>query len=977
LLFAPLQTGVSFVNPVNVSDSIKLSDIPAILQPFVTSVTAALADSGAWSESVASSKKTVASAARVLASSEYVSDVVQRYPEMLPALVESNDLFEKITRDSLELAFSKVVGPVETDDQFMRRLRLFRHRELSRIVWRDISGWADCATTLEELSALADVCIRVAVNRSKHDLTQRFGQPLDQDGAVADFIVVAMGKLGGQELNFSSDIDLVFLYSAAGKTDGSRSIANEEFFRRLAQHFINLVGKQTVDGFVYRVDTRLRPFGESGPLACSTAAFEDYLQQHGRDWERYAWVKARIVNDWSGSKDFNARILRPFVYRRYLDYGVFSSLREMKMLIEREGRAATNRDNIKLGPGGIREIEFIVQTLQLVRGGSVKALRQRQLLLALQELRAEKLMTDVTVEKLTDTYLYLRALENRIQSIADRQTHNLPDDAVEQARLCLAMGCQDWAELVAVTDSHRQVVIENFDEILRHDRNNTSHNSESDDEAHGAAADHTDLEAVAAEHFENVDEVLQKVAALRSGSMYRQMSDTGTQRLERLLPDLIAACGGVDQPARALDGVLRVIESIGRRSAYISLLNENTAALDRLVSLCGSSDFLARQVAAHPLLLDELLDHRIFSAPPDRKDLEHDLQHRLTGAGMDDTERRFEALRNFQQAAVFRVAVADMSGALPLMQVSDRLTDIAELVLEEAIAISFAELSGKHGMPCCVEEESRRRVGFAIAGYGKLGGYELGYGSDLDIVYMHDSDGQEQITDGDKPIDNVVFFGRLARRITHILTMPTPTGALYEVDTRLRPSGNSGLLVTSLTALAKYQRDDAWTWEHQALLRARAVAGDERVRAAFEALRRKVLVEYVRRDSLYEEVLAMRQRMRSELNKSTTDQFDLKQGEGGVVDIEFQVQYLVLMHAIETEGLIRFSDNIRQLEALKNIGLLADEEAGRLADTYRTYRETMHRLSLKGDARLVGSSDYQELRNHVIAMWNNVFGALP
>lgn len=953
------------------SDSINVSNIPAILQPFVTSVTAALADSGAWSESVASSEKTVASAARVLASSEYVSDVVQRYPEMLPNLVESGDLFENITRDSLELAFSKVVGPTETDDQFMRRLRLFRHRELSRIVWRDISGWADCATTLEELSVLADVCIRVAVNRTKQDLTQRFGQPLDQDGAVVDFIVVAMGKLGGQELNFSSDIDLVFLYSAAGKTDGSRSIINEEFFRRFSQHFINLVGKQTADGFVYRVDTRLRPFGESGPLVCNISAFEDYLQQHGRDWERYAWVKARIVNDWSGSKDFNARILRPFVYRRYLDYGVFSSLREMKMLIEREGRASTNRDNIKLGPGGIREIEFIVQTLQLVRGGSVQALRQRQLLLALQELRAEKLMTAATVEKLTDTYLYLRALENRIQSIADRQTHNLPDDAVEQARLCLAMGCQDWAELVAVTDGHRQVVIENFDEILRHDRNN----SESNDEEHGAAADRVDLEAVAAEHFENVGEVLQKVAALRSGSMYRQMSDAGTQRLERLLPDLLAACGDVNQPARALDGVLRVIESIGRRSAYISLLNENATALERLVSLCGSSDFLARQVAAHPLLLDELLDHRIFSAPPDRKDLEHDLQHRLTGAGTDDTERRFEALRNFQQAAVFRVAVADMSGALSLMQVSDRLTDIAELVLEEAIAISFAELSDKHGVPCCVDEESRRRVGFAIAGYGKLGGYELGYGSDLDIVYMHDSDGEEQITDGDNPLDNVVFFGRLARRITHILTMPTPTGALYEVDTRLRPSGNSGLLVTSLTALAKYQRDDAWTWEHQALLRARAVAGDERVRAAFEVLRRKVLVEYVRCDSLYDDVLVMRQRMRSELNKSSADQFDLKQGEGGVVDIEFQVQYLVLMNAVETEDLIHFSDNIRQLEALKNIGLLVDEDADRLADAYRTYREKMHRLSLKGDARLVGSNDYKELRNHVIAMWDHVFGA--
>ena len=362
------------------------------------------------------------------------------------------------------------------------------------------------------------------------------------------------------------------------------------------------------------------------------------------------------------------------------------------------------------------------------------------------------------------------------------------------------------------------------------------------------------------------------------------MDEVGKQRLDRLLPAMLLACGGAGNATLALDGMLRLIEAIGRRSAYIALLNENTAALERVVKLCGSSEFLARQVAAHPLLLDELLDPRIFLKAPAREDLERDLHHRLDGVSMDDTEQRFEALRNFQQAAVFRVAVADLSGTLPLMKVSDRLTEIAELVLAEALAMSMAELVARHGVPHCVVNDQPREAGFAIAGYGKLGGLELGYGSDLDIVFMHDSEGEGQETNGDRPLDNAVFFARLARRISHILTMSTPTGALYEVDTRLRPSGSSGLLVTSLTALDSYQRTDAWTWEHQALLRARSVAGNQTVRDAFERLRVHVLTHYVRRGTLQEEVRNMRDRMRAELDESNAELFDIKQGTGGLID---------------------------------------------------------------------------------------------
>jgi glutamate-ammonia-ligase adenylyltransferase len=392
--------------------------------------------------------------------------------------------------------------------------------------------------------------------------------------------------------------------------------------------------------------------------------------------------------------------------------------------------------------------------------------------------------------------------------------------------------------------------------------------------------------------------------------------------------------------------------------------------------LCGSSDFLAQQVAAHPLLLDELLDQRIFMAAPVREDLAADLSERLQVSSPDDSEQHFEALRNFQQAATFRVAVADLSGTLPLMKVSDRLTDIAELVLQEGISIGLRELIAKHGKPRCVVNGVPREAGFAIAGYGKLGGLELGYGSDLDIVFMHDSEGELQYTDGENSLENSMFFGRLTRRITSILTMPTQTGPLYEVDTRLRPSGKSGLLVTSLGALDSYQQGEAWTWEHQALLRARAIAGSPAVCEAFEKLRRHALLSYVRRDTLQEEVIKMRTKMRSELNKGNQRDFDIKQGGGGVIDIEFLVQYLVLLHAPQHPALIEFSDNIRQLDALRDAGILTPDDADMLADAYRVYRVRMHLLSLAGESRVAPANEFAAERNGVTRLWETHFGTV-
>ena len=951
------------------------ADIPDALQPLVANARERFAENPDWPLISTRDPQIEALLPRIVACSDYVTDVLARYPHALAELIDDGRIQRSLAADELESLYLATANATaaESEAACVERLRRFRHRELLRIAFRDVMSWAVPAETLRDLSALADTCIRAALQYTSAELQERYGVPRSEDGTESVFIVIAMGKLGGSELNFSSDIDLVFLYSEPGETDGARSLTNEEYFRRLAQLFINLLSQKTADGFVYRVDTRLRPFGDSGPLAVSVAALEDYLVQHGRDWERYAWVKARAVNVWAGICDFSHQVLRPFVYRRYLDYGVFASLREMKAMIEREGRAAANRENIKLGNGGIREIEFMVQTLQLVRGGTLKSLRQRSLLPALQQLGEQQLMSIETVAELTESYLFLRTLENRLQAIADRQIHELPDDPIDRARLALAMDCADWPALYARLGHHRLRVQTHFDQILRHDREG---NGAAEAEDNAALTENS--EAACAElkelGFTEPLKVGERLTSLRASAQYTRMQELGRRRLERLLPAVLRACAVVPSPIVALDGALRVLESVGRRSAYIALLHENEQALKRLVWLCSSSDFLARQVTAHPLLLDELLDPRIFREAPDREHFEQDIAQRLSMTDAEDSEQQFEALRNFQQAAVFRVAVADLSGTLPLMKVSDRLTDIAELVLENALSLSLAELAMRHGMPRCEVNGVRRPAGFAIAGYGKLGGLELGYGSDLDIVFLHDSAGEHQETDGEKPLENAVFFARLARRVTHILTMPTPTGPLYEVDTRLRPSGNSGLLVTSLAALDRYQREDAWTWEHQALLRARAVAGDREVRAAFEALRSNALLRYVRRDSLRDEVIRMRARMRAELNKSTDELFDLKQGEGGIIDIEFLVQYLILRDASVDQALLAWSDNIRQLEALGHAAILPPADAEMLAETYRAYRTRMHLKALAGEPGLVKAESFMKERELVQRLWKMYLG---
>ena len=930
----------------------------------------------------AASQRVRQSALRVGAASGFVAEACARDPSLLASLVDSGDLEAPAPPDAVGYLSARApswpVGAEPDESELMAALRRWRTREMVRIAWRDVAGFATIAQTLHEQSAFAQSAIQQAQQHAGRILMQRHGVPRSAAGIAQELIVVGMGKLGGGELNFSSDIDLVFLFPEHGDTDGARALANEDFFTRVGQLLIRLLETRTAEGYLFRVDMRLRPFGDSGALVASFGAFEDYLQVQGRDWERYAWVKARAM---TGQADY-ARIyesaVRPFVYRRYLDYGVFESLREMKAMIEREVERRDLAGNIKLGPGGIREIEFLAQSLQLIRGGREPWLRTPSLYQVLPLLDRSRLLSPGAALELRAAYDFLRQIENRLQQRADEQTHTLPMAPAEQDNLAQAMGLPDWPALLAQLDAHRNRVSRHFHAVVfgaaRATPDAVSVDLESPQEGSEDAA------TVAAALLRggwsgDALPAAQRLVQLRGAAFVRRLDAAGRRRLQALLPQMLSLIAAVADPQATLERVLKIIEAIGKRSAYYALLNERADARARLVEICGYGEFLVRQIAANPLLLDELIDARLFETLPGREELTGELDLEVDPLQEEDPERQVEALRHFQQAAVFRVAVADLSGRLPLMQVSDRLTEIAELIIQRVVDLSLRQICARWGVPMCGDGPQRRAVAIGVIGYGKLGGRELGYGSDLDLVFLHDSQGERQETEAgtnsDPSIDNQVFFLRLAQRILHLLTMHSAAGRLYEVDVRLRPSGKGGLLVTSLAAFTEYQKQEAWTWEHQALLHARAVAGDADLRARFEAVRIQVLRHNVKRDGLRAEVRRMRERMRRELSRSGPDQFDIKQDAGGVADIEFLAQYWALAWALRYPPLVMFSDTIRQLESVASADLVPQARVDTLTSAYRAYRERTHRMSLEGGANVVPADQFVAERAAVTAIWKS------
>ncbi|MCX7059158.1 MAG: bifunctional [glutamate--ammonia ligase]-adenylyl-L-tyrosine phosphorylase/[glutamate--ammonia-ligase] adenylyltransferase [Proteobacteria bacterium] len=900
--------------------------------------------------------------AHVLACSDFIAAALLADPALVAAPTRSE-----------EAPFA-VAAALTDEPAFMAELRRVRRRELARIAWRDLTGATDPHHTLAALSRLADAAIRTADAFAEQALRARYGLPCDEQGRPQPLVVVAMGKLGGGELNFSSDIDLIFLFAEGGETNGPRPVDNVEYFLRRGQKLIQLLDAATVDGFVYRVDMRLRPFGDSGPLVASFAALEDYLQQHGRDWERYAWVKARAVTGSEAYESLFRDVIRPFVFRRYLDFGVFASLREMKSMISREVARRDLSDDVKLGRGGIREIEFIVQALQLVRGGSDARLRPQSLLTVLPRLSGQKLLPEEAVRELGEAYNFLRRVENRLQMYADEQTHRLPTDPERRARIEVACGFADWQALVDAYTLRRNVVERHFATLVLAGADGVSPAAADFDSAFsGATAPEALTDALRALGLGETAPAAALLVELRGGGYYRRLDEPGRRRLHALLPRLLSAAALHAQPDTTLRRALSVVEAIGSRTAYLALLNENPLALARLTDICALGAFLPGQVAAFPLLLDELIDPRLFDQPPTRAQFAEEIELRLADEAIDtEVEHSVEALRQVQRAAIFRVALFDLTGRLPLMRVSDRLTDIAELILERAMAHAWAVMIAQYGAPFCGTPGALRPCGVAAVGYGKLGGHELGYASDLDLVFLHDSAGEVQETQGPKVIDNAVFFLRFGQKIVHFLTTHTTAGRLYEVDMRLRPSGKGGLLMTNIDAFVDYQRAEAWTWEHQALLHSRAVAGTPLIRAAFERARIDLLCHHVRRDSLREDVRQMREWMRRELSRAGADEFDLKQDPGGVADIEFLAQYFVLRWAGEYPPLVTFADTIRALESVGSAALVDHRVIDGLVEGYRTYRRLTHRLSLEERRLVVPAQGHAARRAWITAVWDAV-----
>lgn len=959
----------------------------------------------AW---VAANPESADQLAKLWVTSEYAAQVAVDQMGHFLLWLAAEPFAHALTQDemagqlALRLSESKLDASAEDfapdDKEFDRQLRRFRRDMMLRILWRDFCRLAEMPETTRDMTHLAEVTIQAAMAYHHQQLQGRFGTPMGKYSKTPQpMVVLGMGKLGGFELNVSSDIDLIFTYPESGETDPSetganRSISNQEYFIKLGQKVISSLDTTTGDGFVFRVDMRLRPYGQSGALVLNFDAMEEYYQTQGREWERYAMIKARVVSDEVMAGGVKAGeqlmdLLRPFTYRRYLDFSAIDSMRDMKTLINREVQRKGISTDVKLGAGGIREIEFIVQVFQMIRGGKDVRLRERQVLILLPLLEEEGFLPEGAAAELSKAYIFLRNTEHGIQGYQDKQTQSLPVDEPDQERLAWLMGYDSFdqfhADLAVVrvsVNAHFQGVIAEPEDSKQSDDDFAEweplwlKQSGPEDTLPDTDTYTRQLQEKGVIEPEQVADILLKLLSSRA---LQTMQSDGRARLDALMPRLLALLSELREPAETLRRILVLVEAVARRTAYLLLLVENPDALRQLVRLCGDSSWIADQLAKHPALLDELLDPRSLYNPPDKSALRDELRQQVLRVSWDDLEGQMETLRYFRMAHGLRVAASEVTDVLPLMKVSDYLTWLAEVILEHVLNLAWQQMVERHGRPQPVEGEPE--PDFVVVGYGKLGGIELGHGSDLDLVFIHDANAKGH-SDGERSIDNQTFFTRLGQKMIHILNTQTISGKLYEVDMRLRPSGNSGLLVSSLVAFEKYQRNEAWTWEHQALTRARVVAGGDRLTAGFEALRNSLLQQSRDEAALKKDVVDMREKMRSHLGTkgseaTKAEQFHLKQDAGGIVDIEFLVQYMVLAWAKQAPELCRWSDNIRILESLKAAGLLSAEDADQLIEAYKVFRSAGHRLALQRLSGVVGGNEFSAERDSVKCIWSRYLGA--
>ncbi len=829
-----------------------------------------------------------------------------------------------------------------------RALRGLRKQVLSRIIVRDLNGLADLHEVMQTTSLLAECVINTALDYLNTWLVEAHGQPVDADDFPQRLIVIGMGKLGGYELNVSSDIDLIFAYESEGETRSERPMSNQDFFTRLAKKLISVIDETTEDGFVFRVDMRLRPFGSEGALVSNLYALEYYYQNNGREWERYAWIKGREVT----GGDLVSKLLKPFVFRKYLDFGAFDSMRDLKIQIQRDVNSKGMHDNIKLGRGGIREIEFIAQVFQLIRGGRDVGLQIKPTLSVLQLLKEMGILSEQAVNELSEAYYFLRNLEHRLMYLEDAQTHDLPRTDEARERIAKAMNFPDWQAFFVQLNQYRSQVQHHFDATFNDTGASKDVYELEKSIWNGAISEPAAIAALENMGFDDAHESLRHLEVLRNSSRYQQLPELSRHRFDALMPHVIAQSAKMKNADVTLTRVIDLLESICRRASYLALLTEHTQALQLLIKLCSSSPWLANYLTQHPILLDELLDTRTLYAAPDFDALKKELKERLAEAD-GDVERQMDAMRHFKHANVFRFAVQDINGELVLETLSDYLSNLADLIMDVGLETIWQHVRGKH----------RDVPKFAVIGYGKLGGKELGYASDLDIIFLYDDDA---------PDVNEIYV-RFAQRISTWFNSLTSAGLLYETDLQLRPDGNSGLLVSTVEAFREYQLRKAWVWEHQAITRARFVAGDADIGKSFDAIRFEVMTQQREQEKLKTEVLSMREKMR-QAQHLQADVFDLKQSVGGIIDVEFLVQYLVLLHAPQHPELTGNIGNIGLLRLMGKLGIIDATLAESVAAAYREYRHTQHMLKLQGATRI--SVEFPTIAHHVekvVSLWQQVF----
>lgn len=906
----------------------------------------------------------------ILVQSDFIVDAFYRYPQWLTNIINHPPQADE--RRYYQQWLNEHLTSVLDEMALMKALRLFRRYILVRLEWSQLTHTSNDEQILNQLSELAEVII-VTARDWLYDLScKEWGTPCNHQGEHQPLLVLGMGKLGGGELNFSSDIDLIFTYPEHGQTQGGRrELDNAVFFTRLGQRLIKALDNITEDGFVYRVDMRLRPLGEGGPLVLSFSSMEDYYQEQGRDWERYAMVKAKVLGDQQDpySKELY-QMLKPFVYRRYIDFSVLQSLRNMKSMIEREVRRRGLKNNIKLGAGGIREIEFIVQVFQLIRGGRVIGLQTRSLLTALQVIEQESLLDTNEVAQLRNNYLFLRRCENLLQAINDEQTQTLPEEELDQIRLATNMGFTNWSEFIeqlAMRMKQNRLI---FNALIGNDDSqsvsNTKQYNDLFDDLWVPDLQLSDIKAVLPNYSDSdAEQLYQMLIQFRNDIGKRTIGVRGREILDQLMPRLLDAICNEQQAIMVFSRILPLLVNIVSRTTYLELLLEYPSALKQLIRLCSASPMISDQLAHYPILLDELIDINSLYQTVAPNEYKSQLYQYLLRIQVDDEEQQLEALRQFKQMQLLHIAAADVEHILTTMKVSDHLTYVAEALLDFVVQMAWNQMIERYGKPAHLADNHK---GLVVVAYGKLGGWELGYGSDLDLVFLHDCP-VNSVTNGDKQIDSRQFYLRLVQRIIHLFNVRTSFGILYEVDVRLRPQGDAGLLACSLDSFADYQMNEAWTWEHQALVRARAVYGENDLIKCFNQIRHDVLCKPRDENQLKTEVREMREKMRNHLGTMQAELFNPKIDEGGIGDIEFLSQYLVLNYANSHPKMTTWSDNVRILELATHYQIMNSHEAEQLTQAYIDMRNQIHQLALQLLPSTVSSSQFYREKQIVNQSW--------